>query len=92
MRQKRGKMTAKEMFKELGYKKYLNKYDRQAKKDWGCEVFFRYRKNNFEVAFDCLDMDYCVYARMLGMRMDASVGIELHKAIHKQIEELGWLE
>ena len=85
-------MTAKEMFEALGYKKYLNKYDKEQKKYYGYEVFFRYKKDFIEISFDCLDMDYSVYGIMFGGSMAVSIDMELHKAINQQCKELKWFD
>lgn len=84
-------MKAKEMFKALGFKKYLNKYDKQAKKDYGYEVFFRYKNDMVEIAFDCLDMSYAVYGKIFGRGITVGITMELHKAINQQCKELEWL-
>lgn len=81
-------MTAKEMFEELGYKKYLNKYDKQAKKEWGFQVYFRYKYRHTEVLFDCLDEDISVYNTVFGK--PTGISVALLQAINKQVEELGW--
>ena len=85
-------MSAKEMFKELGYKKYLDKRDKRINKYAGYEAIFRYRSNNSEVTFNGLDRYYTVHADIFDIRMDVCINTKLHMAIHKQIEELGWLE
>ena len=85
-------MTAQEMFEELGFKKYLNKYDKEYKKEYGYEVFFRYKNDMTEIAFDCLDMDYAVYGTIMGRGITVGITMELHKAINQQCKELGWLD
>ena len=82
-------MTAKEMFEKLGFKKYKNKWDKETEKDWGKDCFIRYKTKDIEIIFDNLDCDYCVYGT--GICRNVGVDIELHKAINKQVEELGWL-
>ena len=82
-------MKAEQLFKQIGFKKYKNKYDKQAEKEWGIkDVFFRYKSKQVEVSFDCLDEDYCVYGT--GLCLNVAIDVELHNAITKQIEELGW--
>ena len=85
-------MTAKEMFEALGYKKYLNKYDKQHKKEYGYEVYFRYKSDYIEVLFDCIDRDYSIWGNMFDRKMIPTISVELHKAINQQCKELGWLE
>ena len=83
-------MSAKEMFEKLGYKQYKNKWDKQNDKEWGRETTIRYKQKEIEVMFDLLDWDYCVYGT--GLCRNVAVDIDLHKAINKQVEELGWNE
>lgn len=84
--------TADEMFEALGFKKYLNKYDKERKKEYGYEVFFRYKKDMIEIAFDCLDMSYAVYGTIIGRGITVEITMELHKAINQKCKELGWLD
>lgn len=81
-------MSAKEMFKKLGYKQYKNKYDKQYAKEYGREIVIRYKLKEIEIIFDLLDGNYCVFGT--GLCRNVGVDIELHKAINKQVEELGW--
>jgi hypothetical protein len=82
-------MTAKEMFEKLGYVKYKNEYDKEAETIWGKDCVFRYinKKLGFEILFDNIDEDYCVYSDICP---NVAIGIKLHQAINKQVEELGW--
>lgn len=81
-------MSAKEMFKELGYELVFEN-----------EEVLRYRKNkNLDVEF------WKVYEKITGEKMRKYIkvsnvrnipyfiSVELLKAINKQIEELGWLD
>lgn len=79
-------MTAKEMFRKLGYIKYI-------KDDTGEIV---YRKQNFCVEFSAIKKTVLVQ-RMTSSGEDivnygAEVDVALFQAIKKQIEELGWLK
>lgn len=80
-------MTAKEMFRKLGYIKYI-------KDDTGEIV---YRKQNFLVEFSTIKQT------VVAQRMTISLGnavnyqaievdVALFQAIKKQLEELGWLK
>lgn len=80
-------MTAKEMFRKLGYIKYT--------KDDTCEIV--YRKQNFLVEFSAIKQT------VVAQRMTISWGnavnyqaievdVALFQAIQKQLEELEWLK
>lgn len=80
-------MTAKEMFEELGFEMRVNKnrfiiyaikHDKNASDN---DPF-----NWDYVRFDKEDKTYYVDI------MISDIGIELHKAIHKQCQELRWIE
>ena len=75
-------MTARELFEELGFKGVDTDYSliyryMGTKIDYECEVYFYLTIKEYVVAVG----DECI-----------SVDMKLHKAIHTQLEELGWLE
>ena len=72
--------TATEMFEKLGFiKKYY----------WD-GLYLYYEKEYFSVSFS---VDGKTYSINLGGTDDiAEVTPQIHKAIHKQLEELGWLD
>lgn len=77
-------MTAKEMFEELGY---------TCEKSNGEVISYRYyTENKISYIHDIdflLDVEkYCTIEH-LG---EVYISVELHKAITKQMEELGWLD
>jgi hypothetical protein len=77
-------MTAKEMFKKLGfYVHYKNKDGIWYKEKKG-EFFRNVRFNN---EFKIIDL---WLINILGERVDIDISIELLQAINKQVEELGW--
>lgn len=45
-------MTTDKLFKELGYKKYYNKNDKELNKLWGKSTIVRYRKIVCSVVFE----------------------------------------
>ena len=68
-------MTAEEMFKELGYEKRLNAF------------FIEFDTEFDRIIFDLKTKKYIpIYINLV-----ESISIKLHKAITKQMEELGWL-
>ena len=69
--------TAKEMFYELGYERDDRYADRIVYYDSDYRVVFNLVSRGYMFG----DHSYCCY-----------VDIELHRAITKQMEELGWLE
>ena len=80
-------MTAQEMFKKLGYIKYINR-------DTGDIV---YRKQNTFVEFSAIKQTVVTafvsmyYKDTLAYRA-LDVDVALFQAIQKQLEELGWLK
>lgn len=84
--------SAKELFKELGYKQFNNKWDLEYEKIYGFKPVIRYKTRDgvIELHFDCIDEDYSIISHILGHHPPVSVGMRLHNAICKQIEELGW--
>lgn len=70
-------MTAEQMFKELGYKKCVSI---PGYTDGSFEYI---KENEYYVAFVRYDKSY--YSNKF-------IGVELHKAIHKRLQELGWLD
>lgn len=86
-------MSAKEMFEELGYEQEEYK-DKIA---YHLEQVVLGQKNCFGVSFDKDFKSYHTYAYGWfenGTPFDTNlcIDIKLHKAINKQIEELGWLK
>lgn len=85
-------MTAKEMFEELGFI-FIAESKRgvsylQSEK---CEIYPYDKNDEIQVTFYkevecyvCRSMDY--------EKGDLLIKAELHKAIHQQMKELGWLE
>ena len=74
-------MTARELFKELGFKGVDTDYSliyryMGTKDDYQCEIYFYLTIKEYVVGVD----DECT-----------SINMRLHKAINKQLEELGWL-
>lgn len=86
------KKNAKEMFKKMGFKEFKYDNDDEFDKQWGFKTSIRYRMENnvIEVHFNLLDEDYSVRSNVCGQHPTVSIGMNLHKAICKQIEELGW--
>ena len=74
-------MSAKEMFKKLGYKRKRKGYDRN---------YMAYCKDNLEIKiiFDLEEKTFLKKYRYGSM----SIKLDELKAINKQIEELGWLD
>lgn len=72
--------TATEMFEKLGF---IKKYYRD------CLCFY-YEKEYFSVSFCGGEKTYSII--LGGIDDMAEVTPQLHKAIHKQLEELGWLD
>lgn len=74
--------SAKEMFEEQGFS-YRSTNDvieylfRAINSRWYLKINFDLKKKNY-FAIEC---DDC-----------ATIDMDIHKAIHKQLEELGWLE
>lgn len=91
-------MSAKEMFEKLGYKQLSNdniaiSYKNNFKKD----------KVNYMVVFYFSDNNYQIFKQSYSTRLlkenlylpiyePYRVSKELHEAINKQVEELGWLD
>lgn len=69
-------MNAKEMFEDKGYK-LMNKNKREI---W-------YKKGNLNITFLIQCKCYCIYNVE---KNNPVIDINEHKAIQKQIEELGW--
>lgn len=105
-------MTAKEMFKELGYELYLQEKDTlmyRCKKDYVDNTVTFHLGNMFPNSYDVNyvdwwdnksddwipmnerreDLKHCAtYGHW--QKVDRPISFDLHKAINKQIEELGW--
>lgn len=71
-------MTAKEMFKELGYKKYAS------------NLWFEWYQNeeDVEITFHLTTKTVCASLDNLPLEITMS----LLKAINQQVKELGWLD
>lgn len=80
-------MTAKEMFEELGFKLYIDNVIEKSYRIKHDENFSGNDPFNWDyVSFDLKDKTYKVDSMIDG------IDIKLHKAIHKQCDELGWIE
>ena len=80
-------MTAEEMFKKLGYIKYIRPVT-------GGIV---YRKGNFFVEFSAIKKTVVALQMLISLGNDVTyrafeVDVALFQAIQKQLEELGWIE
>lgn len=71
-------MTAKEMFEDLGFNQ-INDIERivYIKSHSGSKIIFNLKEKQYSCDF-------------LGFKFD--VNINIHKAINKQLKELGWLD
>lgn len=76
-------MTAEEMFERLGYYILINDKDTLAyhKKNDYCDDYVLFHIGAF------FNRTYCVDSPV-----DYPMNVKLHKAIHRQLEELGWLD
>lgn len=73
-------MTAKEMFEKLGYEQDLNSE----------RIRYFNEETKYYVVFF---LEYKIYTiGCSNENEDVGINIELHKAINKQVEELGWNE
>ena len=78
-------MTAKEMFKKLGYEKFLLPYDYHKEYKNGREVFI-----SFDIKKKTITKGKCGY-RIEPMELeDITITKRELQAINKQVEELGW--
>lgn len=80
-------MTAKEMFKELGY-------ELKSKFHVADKVFLNYQKD-YVISTFSKELSFCKWKpRLFGFLKPYSQDITVSefKAINKQIEELGWLD
>ena len=73
-------MSARELFEELGFKGIETEYSliyryMGTEIDYDCEIYFYLEIKEYEYMTDGF----------------TTVNMKLHKAIHKQLEELGWL-
>lgn len=75
-------MTAQEMFEELGYEIYYTLEDVA----WNAPMEYIHH-DGLIIGFDLDDRVYYYSEHLL---IDTS--IELHKAIHQQMKELGWIK
>lgn len=73
-------LSATEMFEKLGF----------IKKNYRDCLCFCYEKEYFSVTFWADDKTYSI--GIAGTDDIAEVTPQIHKAIHKQLEELGWLD
>ena len=74
--------VVKEMFEELGYKQYKPSY------------IIQYRKINSSIDMHIIDFDMqrkIVFSYNNDLK-PSGFDAEVHKAIHQQMKELGWLE
>ena len=80
-------MIAKEMFEELGF--HLHTKDR-------CHLIYRSKHDKNGEDDDPFNWDYInFYLKDKTYEVDimiSDVDIKLHKAIHQQMKELGWIE
>lgn len=72
-------MTAQEMFEAMGYKRTRNDEEIWFENEYYNVVFY-IKENKYELDF---------YDRVCDKALFVSV--EIHKAIHQQMKELGWL-
>ena len=80
-------MTAKEMFEELGFElntdnEFVRSYRIKHDENFSGEDPFNWDYINFYIKDKTYNVDI-----MIG-----DVDIKLHKAIHQQLKELGWLD
>lgn len=85
-------MKAERMFKEIGYEKYQNEYDKENEKEWGQLMTIRYKKREFEIMFDCWDQDVVKICNLMGREMHSSINMEELQAINQQVKDLGWID
>ena len=76
--------SAKEMFSDLGYEYYRDSHSILYIRSYGNRAIW----HDCVVTFNTVHKEYAVNDN----DEYAFIGIELHKAIHKQLEELGWLK
>lgn len=70
------KLSADEMFKKLGFYKRVHNN--------GNIIEWRHKEIHFMISFYKHDKDYAVFGYCY-------INLEIHKAIHQQCKELGWL-
>ena len=72
--------SAREMFEELGY----------TRENGNDVIIYRYHLSDDirEVVFDLSIKEYLSIHPLGGLFID----VKMHKAIHKQLEEMGWLD
>ena len=75
-------MTAKEMFEKLSFKQIEE--DEYSLKYYSNEIYY-----DVTVYFNKEKQSYIV---TYNIEIPRSITLELHKAIHQQMKELGWLE
>lgn len=82
-------MTAKEMFKVLGWKLGKLKDD---EKDY--IVYYQKKDGSAEYDLDFYleDKSYYSYGYAKGYNINCPLSVDEHKAIHQQMKELGWIE
>ena len=71
-------MTAKEMFEQLGYKQMPNS-----------SLGITYYNDSFTIYFFSLTNQYSKVSSTSD-KASVAIGVDEHKAIAKQLEELGW--
>ena len=80
-------MTAKELFKALGYKQKLQ-YDEDKEL-----IGIRYKQGkHIEIIFDLWDCDVVKFGKIWEHLGNSSIDMDELKAINKQCKELGWLD
>ena len=77
-------MSAKEMFEELGFVQ-LRTDDEEYN-----EFYTLYAKNFIKIEFSKVCKNYIAWDS--GQMEIVKISFELHKAIHRQLKELGWIE
>lgn len=81
-------MNAREMFEQLGYGVYRHK---------DSIVCFRQDENTnfiYEIVFDLVDEIYTTKSFGIVVSQDSTIPVDLmlHKALHQQMKELGWIK
>ena len=82
--------TAKEMFEELGYHIETNKFNLFYKRENDSLTIIFYLKEKYVRIVEEHYIGELGLYEYLGI--DYPITVELHKAIHQQMKELGWLD
>jgi len=89
-------MTAKEMFEELGFIETYEKDIMEEKCEYGEEGIIAYVSKNDNGKYDGIiftnSKKYDVEIWDGKHYVSSLIDVNLHKAIHQQMKELGWLE